>query len=192
MDATINDSAALLAQMPANFRARVVIDEDGCWNWIGCMDGNGEYPVFYPDGKNKVTARRFAWQAARGRRLPSSLFVAAKCGNKRCVNPHGKDHCVAGSRKLVASIHAEAYATRSNAVWKAHCTDGARKRSTAVKSMENADRIRARLDEGLTQLAVAREFGVSEATVRAVNVNKVWKPAPKTGLAMIAHQARML
>lgn len=59
--------------------------EQGCWIWIGGVDGDG-YGSFWIDARN-VSAHRYSWTLENGP-IPGGLHVDHRCFTRSCVNPH--------------------------------------------------------------------------------------------------------
>lgn len=131
--------------------------EIGCWEWRGHAAPSG-YPHVWvyraPDFEFKmaISARRVA-AGLFGIDIPERRNVRAGCLNPRCVNPEhitltcGSTH--PGSPR--GERHGRAKLTET------HVRD-----------------IRARHDKGETQTALAREFGVSIASVHNIVTYKTW------------------
>ncbi|GAA2141654.1 hypothetical protein GCM10009825_30380 [Arthrobacter humicola] len=62
-------------------------DINGCWVWIGGVQGN--YGAFVPEGANQVSwmAHRVIWDLLVGGHRPRYELDHAFCGNPACVNP---------------------------------------------------------------------------------------------------------
>ena len=71
-------------KLKQKFWAKVVVKENGCWEWIGANNGKG-YGQFW-DGTKLVTAHGFAYGLLRGS-IPEGLEPDHLCRNKKCVNP---------------------------------------------------------------------------------------------------------
>ncbi|TXH59165.1 MAG: HNH endonuclease [Desulfurellales bacterium] len=73
---------------------KVSQEENGCWRWLGCMDGQprdgsdprGRYGRFSVDGYTMIPAHRASYLLFRGA-ISDGLFVCHKCDNPPCVNP---------------------------------------------------------------------------------------------------------
>jgi hypothetical protein len=65
-----------------------------CWPWRGSLNGKNGYGSFFPAGRRRVYAHRFAWEIVRGE-IPPGLCVCHRCDNPRCCNPA---HLFLGSR----------------------------------------------------------------------------------------------
>lgn len=65
-----------------------VIQENGCWDWIGYRNKNG-YGWATLRGKIYTSAHRVLWERLRGP-IPKGMVLDHLCRNRACVNP---DHC---------------------------------------------------------------------------------------------------
>lgn len=65
------------------FWGRVVVSEDGCWEWTGAIGGAG-YGTLYRNGIEYAHRRIFA---LLGIKLSRSVRVCHSCDNRRCVRP---------------------------------------------------------------------------------------------------------
>lgn len=130
---------------------------DACWPWSGKTDQNG-YGVFYLGGGD-YRAPRFAYEVAFDTAL-GDRFVCHRCDNPRCVNPA---HLFLGtSQENTADRQAKGRHARGERQGKAKLTDA------------SVREIRRALSEGATQTAVARRFGVTQATIGYVKQRKIW------------------
>jgi hypothetical protein len=67
------------------FLDKVVIQENGCWQWKASNRGKSGYGAFKFNGK-VVNAHRFSWEFHNGK-ITNGMYVCHKCDNKLCVNP---------------------------------------------------------------------------------------------------------
>ena len=56
-----------------------------CWNWTGCIGGEGYGHITATTGKT-ITAHRFAYQSLRGQ-ITHGMEPDHLCRNRKCVNP---------------------------------------------------------------------------------------------------------
>lgn len=64
--------------------AGYVVQENGCWDWIGARNSDG-YGMYY-QGNRKFRAHRVVYEATRGL-IPPGLEPDHLCRNRACVNP---------------------------------------------------------------------------------------------------------
>lgn len=72
----------------ANFMAKVVKDESGCWLWTGYTDrdGYGHFGVWDGSKKDDWPAHRWLYQHVNGP-IPEGLNLDHLCRVRNCVNP---------------------------------------------------------------------------------------------------------
>lgn len=144
----------------ARFWAKV--DKSGdCWIWTAYKTPKG-YGQFRIGGRAKGRAHlshRVAWAIANGG-WPT-LCVCHSCDNPACVNP----------AHLFLGTHAENMVDRDR---KGRVQHGA---SHYLAKLTEGDipTIRAALSAGSSKAAIAKDFGVSRATIRKVGQGKGWK-----------------
>lgn len=148
--------AARSTCVPAFFE--LVKKTDACWLWLGPtnQDGYGFYST--------RAAHRVSHEIANGP-IPQGMSVLHRCDNPPCVNPA---HLFLG--------------TQADNV--ADCVSKGRRATKLVPEVVAV--IRRRCADGERQRAVAREFGVSDATVSLIVNRKTWEyAAPKAGRCVI-------
>lgn len=136
-----------------------------CWEWQGAtQEGNGNTPMM--KHKRRVRPVRRAMLEAIGVKVAGRL-ATYKCGNVRCVNPA---HLEAVTRSVLQSRISKNTRYHSNPATLAKSAQSRRLR--AKLSPELAQRIR---DNEGSQRAIAREFGVCQATVGAIKSGRTWR-----------------
>lgn len=73
-----------LADIFERFWEKVIHMPEGCWDWIGGLDGGG-YPCWKPNGKN-IRAHVWIYKMILGP-IPYGYEVDHLCSNRACVNP---------------------------------------------------------------------------------------------------------
>ena len=145
-------SARLKQDVRERFESKV--DRSGdCHEWRGSVAKNG-YGYFHRDGKTHY-AHRVAYELENG---PTDLQVMHSCDNRKCVNPA---HLRAGTR-------AENMADMTSKLRQAHGT-----KNGHAKLSEDAVRA-IRIAAG-THAAIAKAYGVSQATVTMLKGGRTWR-----------------
>jgi hypothetical protein len=128
----------------------------GCHPWMGFVRPNG-YGTIHLDRKREY-AHRVSWRIHRGE-IPHGLFVLHKCDVRCCVNP---DHLFLGT---AADNAADMVAK------------GRDRRPLPKLTASQVGEIRARVAGGVVQASLAREYGVSKATVCLIVSRQKWSQA---------------
>ena len=135
----------------------------GCWLWCAGINekGYGRLKVALPGTRRRShPAHRLSWIAHRGP-IPAGLWVLHKCDNPACVNP---EHLFLGT-------HADNMADMARKG--RHRTGDYRGEKHGLTTLTDAEVRAIRADERSgTQLA--RDFGVSEATVSRIRNRETW------------------
>lgn len=72
------------SDLPARMTAKVRVDANGCWEWLGYVQSNGYGKVSY-EGKARL-AHRVSYMILVGH-IPDSLVLDHICRNRHCCNP---------------------------------------------------------------------------------------------------------
>lgn len=132
------------------FERSIPNTQTGCIVWQGCLNRKG-YGVISFRGKYRGT-HRVVYEMQVGP-IPFGLHVLHRCDNRRCVN---KDHLFLGTN-------------RDNIEDKI-----AKDRSGKKLNIEKVKEIRAMLDAGNSQPAIAKRFGIHPSIVSRINNGKRW------------------
>lgn len=135
-----------------------------CWIWKGRKRKTG-YGRFFTKGR-EVLAHRVAYLIAFGRD-PGAMHVCHRCDNPSCVRP---DHLFLGT-------------TQDNSrdrliKGRSHRWDGSRLgegNPRAKLTKETVALIRA--NSSISNYALGRQFGVTEATIRDIKTLRSWRDA---------------
>jgi len=143
------------------FLTKVSPRADGCWLWTGLIRADG-YGAMRFEGREQG-AHRVAWKLFRGKVAPG-LAVCHTCDVRACVNPA---HLFLGTpAENVRDMRAKGRNRRGEKHGSAKLTQAQVRR---IKTMLKEDR--------LYVSEIAREFGVSETTIRAIRDGRTWKEA---------------
>lgn len=154
------ERAAAEIEMWHRFWSKVRIG-DGCWEWSGGRDSCGR-GAFRMAGV-QVGAHRASWVLERGA-IPAGLHVLHRCDNPACVRP---SHLFLGTHKdNMADRNAKGRQARGHVVASSKITED------GVRS------IRGRVSAGESLRAVARDVGITHATVQHIVSRRTWRHVP--------------
>ncbi len=142
----------MFMQKPFDYYVRKE-SERGCWLWMGCKSATGAgLRWIVDDGVRKIRmAHRVQWERTFGE-IPKNMNVYQKCLVKNCVNPK---HLIVESKKT--------------AIRKRFKSKGGR-----LLIRRDVRRIGKLFANGIRQIDIAKEFGISRALVHAICQNKLW------------------
>jgi len=144
-----------------------------CWEWDGAYFGNG-YGFLNvgskADGSRRPEgAARIAWKLTNGE-LPPGMSVLHRCDNPRCVRP---DHLFIGTQR----DNMRDMASKGRASYKGTSNAGG-KNGRSRLTEEQVAKIRSRYVEGgVTQRALAAEYGVSQGAIWMALAGRNWRAA---------------
>jgi hypothetical protein len=141
------------------FLARVHQDANGCWLWTGLIRPDG-YGATRFEGKEQG-AHRVAWKLFRGKVAPG-LAVCHRCDVRACVNPA---HLFLGTpAENARDMRAKGRDRR-----------GEKHGSAKLTLMQVRQIKRLVAEDRMYMSEIAREFGVSETTIRAIKTKRTWR-----------------
>lgn len=126
-----------------------------CWLWTGCCaNGYGHFVI----NEKTYKSHRVSWFLA-GNTIPDGHIIRHKCRSRHCCNP---EHLETGT--IAENIADRIRDGTSNR--------GERCGTAKLTSAQVLD-IRARAGE--RQANLAEEFGVSQVTISAIILRRIWK-----------------
>lgn len=149
------------APLEERFWSRVRKSE-GCWEWTGAV-GTAGYGMISPPGHRSIGAHRVSYELNIGP-IPAGHWVLHHCDNRRCVRP---DHLYAGTPTQNV---ADMYARRRARPPRGSTQGGARFTEAQVAEI----RIRYAAG-GVSQGALAREYGVGTQTIKHIIDRHTWR-----------------
>lgn len=155
--------------MPAitkeNLPSRVKVNDAGCWIWQGAIKNPGTgLPYGWVSFRGKqMNAHRVSWMLHFGE-IPIGLEVCHSCDVPACVNP---EHLFLGS-------HSENMKDMWSKRRHKSPSEGVEGSLSAKLSLDKVKEIRVKLANGVYQKQIAKEFGVSQATVSFINTGRNW------------------
>lgn len=137
--------------------------DDDCWTWTGAVAGSG-YGSFNVPTKGSTSAHRIAYRLMNGQWPGPRDLVRHKCDNPRCVNP---SHLELGNHVDNAKDMVERGRGRNG-------EQVGEQNGHAKLTADDVVHVRAMLDKGMTNTAIAAHFGVHHATISAIKRGKSW------------------
>jgi hypothetical protein len=148
--------------------------KDECWEWKGgCFsDGYGSFKI---DGKT-IRSHRISYELSKGE-IPKSLFVCHTCDNPKCVNPN---HLFLGTNKdnLQDAVKKGRIATGDRNGTHTHPEKVARGELSGMSKLTESQVLEIRkiyAVGNITQLELARTYGMSKKGINYIINNKTWK-----------------
>jgi hypothetical protein len=144
----------------------------GCIRWTARCFHNG-YGQFHYRGR-KIKAHRYvAWKFGIINTLGSKQVVCHRCDNPSCINPR---HLFAGSQKdnVRDSIKKGRFSFNHRQNLKRGGHYGAT-HPQAILSEKDILTIRAKYASGISQRALAREYGVARTTISSIVIRRSWR-----------------
>ncbi len=145
----------------ARFEKKYISEPNtGCWLWIGGCTGRGYGTMHLTNPRRMVGAHVVSYMLFRGD-VPTGLDVRHTCDVVCCVNP---EHLVLGTRKQnMADAKARGRHAHGSRCGQAKITE--------------QDVINIRADKR-SQSQIAKQYGLSQATVSVLINRKTWKHVP--------------
>jgi hypothetical protein len=136
--------------------------EDECWPWTGASDGRGYGYLAGTRGQQATKAHRLSYELNRGP-IPDGLCVCHRCDNPSCVNP---SHLFLGTRR----------GNNADKVRKGRQPHNRGETNPNARlTGEDAARIKEMYGGGMTQQAIADQFGISQMSVSRIVRGQSWR-----------------
>jgi predicted XRE-type DNA-binding protein len=136
-----------------------------CWVWTASTKrrGYGAWSYLLPSGKRRnITAHRFSYELKYGPLPANKPKVCHHCDNPPCIRP---SHLFAGTDK-----------DNNRDRWHKGGYPTGEKAAAAVLTQKQARKIRELYAAGnLSQQKIANKFGITQATVSAIVLNKFYR-----------------
>jgi hypothetical protein len=146
------------------FHERInILGPESCWEWQGARTKDG-YGVYIPTKGNPHYAHRCAYERIHGP-IPDGLLVCHKCDNPPCCNP---DHLFLGTNKDNIDDRHRKGRTRTGVLRGAA-------NPRAKFTIGEVRVIRARLANGESRKAIAKELDVHPESIARIARRKSYK-----------------
>lgn len=135
---------------------------DDCWVWTGAKAPGGYGVIGVAARKIRAyRAHRLSWEMANGQPAPDGMVVMHKCDNPPCVNP--------------AHLKLGTYADNTaDMMAKGRKVDAGAPGVSNCNAVLTADLVRYIRASDKTNVELAREIGVTRATVRKARLGISW------------------
>jgi hypothetical protein len=144
-----------------------------CWEWTGATSGSG-YGRIKRSAKNHQV-HRLMYETCYGP-IPLGMVVCHRCDNRLCVSP---EHLFAGT----ASDNMRDCASKGRLMAQKDPSRLPHGETHKHARLTHADveMIRALLTSGASARGLAREYGVSDRTIRNIRDRRKWRRTSATG-----------
>lgn len=157
----------MIEQLLKRVYDRCIEDEHGCMNWTGAVQSGCKSPVMRRGNAHGSSLRRWILEESQGQKIPQSKVATYTCGNSKCVK---LEHLMAVTRAHIQRRN-DAKFDAATRLRKSHRIV-VKVRAKAKLSVDIAREIREA--EG-PQRAIARRYGVSQATVGSIKRGVTWR-----------------
>lgn len=133
--------------------SRVIISNEGCWEWTGALDSSG-YGVVYVDKYIKLQkVHRVMYELVNGV-LDTNLVICHYCNNRKCCNP---EHL---RQDTIKSNVNDRMKDRSH-----HWTKLNRQQISEIYELH---------ESGIGYLNISKKYNVSKGTIAAIIKKRSW------------------
>ncbi len=158
---------------PEDRLANYTVSPAGCWEWQGALKSGGYGNIAELYGQNQAHRASYIHYVGP---IPEGASLLHSCDNRRCINPA---HLRPGT---YSENQREAY-QRGRRFPKVG--------STNANAKLTEEQAKAIILDHRTNVAVAREYGVSQSLISAVRVGTAWKHLQAWRTANATKRAQM-
>ena len=159
------DSEVRYQPVAVRFARKIGLADSGCWQWCGAVSNHGYGSFRF--GRKTVLPHRFSLLVFKNIDVPADKYVCHRCDNPLCVRP---DHLFVGTSSDNANDRNAK--RRYGAVTKPERQVRGERHPHAKLTAADVAGIRAASGP---QTAIARRFGVTQATVSRIRSGQGWK-----------------
>ena len=141
-------------------KAQTVINEKGCHIFTGTKDECGYGRIW--QGKKLVRLHRAMYEKLHGE-IPKGLVILHKCDVPACINPN---HLLLGTQG--DNVEDMIQKKRNN-------PSIGSKHGMAKLTESDIPKIKQRLNDGETCVAIAKDYGVSDNMIRHIKMGRSWR-----------------
>lgn len=132
----------------------------GCWNWTAGKDSYG-YGQMRVNGRKRLV-HRISYEENTGP-IPPRLCVLHRCDNPACINP---EHLFLGThRENMDDMLAKGRQARTSQKGVLH----------GHAKLTEADVLAIRVASGISQAALALQYGMGRSQISNIRLGKCWK-----------------
>lgn len=144
--------------VPARFGRNTKLLPNGCIEWTARRSPQGYGHVQLSKPRRTVRAHRWSWEIHNGA-IPDGMMVLHRCDNPPCVNP---EHLFIGTGSDNIRDRHNKRIARGEAV------------PNATLTPEQVRVIKARLRDGDSTYAIARDYGMVHNAIWQIKSGKTW------------------
>jgi hypothetical protein len=154
------------------------VSEGGCWEWNKANSkGYGQVRIVLENSSKLIQTHRIAKMVSENKVLNSDECVCHSCDNPKCNNP---DHLFIGSQiNNIEDMHLKG--RQRGTFKKGHVNEyetqvrGEEVKISKLKEADIREIFKLKKENGLGHKRIAKIYGLSSGTIRAVLKRRTWK-----------------
>lgn len=146
----------------------IIINENGCWEWICSLDKAGYASTCYVRNGRKITMKGYkvSYLVFIGE-IPNDLWVLHKCDNRKCINP---DHLFLGTcQDNHDDMRSKNRACDYKKALKGEVNHKSKLKNQDILNIKNLN------EKGLTGMEISKIYNVDSSTIYKILKNTTWK-----------------